>query len=186
MIPLGLGAKILGFFGGVPRWVYIALAVAALIGGGLYAHHRAVKSAYDAAFKAGGEAEAARAKEANRKLAVKQAAITAPIRKANDETNTRIAGDADDLLLRGPGKAAVHCPAPAAARQPQPPAQPASAAAAPMPAEDGATAFVAVPWGWLVGTGKQCDLELAENVAWRSWFARQSAAEQAARLQPKE
>jgi hypothetical protein len=108
MTELGIGAKILGFFGGVPRWVYIALAVAALIGSGLYLHHRAVKSAYDTAYKAGGDAEAARVEKAAKKLEQRAAALTAKIRSKNDETNRRISADADDLRLRGSGKAA--CP----------------------------------------------------------------------------
>lgn len=186
MTELSIGAKILGFFGGLPRWVYIALAVAALIGAGTYAHHRAVKSAYAAAYNQGVTDERARAEAANRKLATHQAAITAPIRKKNDETNTRIAGDANDLRLRGPGKAAVSRPAPSATGQPGAAAQPSGASSAPVPAADGSDPLATVSWRWLVGTGEQCDLERAENISWRDWYAQQTAAEQAAHLQPKE
>jgi hypothetical protein len=185
MTELSIGAKLLGFFKGLPRWVYIALAVAALIGAGVFFHGRAVKRTFDNGFKAGVLANEKSHADAEAKLASKQAAITAPIRKQNDETNARIAGDADDLRLRGPGKARASCQPSAAAGQPGaaghelPDAAGSGAAAA-----DGLSDFAAVPWGWLVGRAEQADLDRAEVLAWRTWYARQAELSQKKEQQP--
>lgn len=160
--------------GKLPRWVYIALAVAGLIALGLHLHSNAVKAAYKAAYNQGRTDERQAQAKAAAKLAIKQAEVTAPIRKKNDETNARIAADANDLRLRGPGKASA-CPSAAArARQPGSASdRPADAAGSGNAAADGMPDFAAVPWAWLVGRAENADLDRAEVIAWRDWYARQ-------------
>lgn len=171
--------------GKLPRWVYIALAVAAILGLGLHLHRKAVKAAYTAAYNQGVTDEGDRRDKANAKLATQQAAITAPIRKQNDETNTRVNRDADALSLSGPGKARVSCPAPAPAGQPSSSDnRPPDVVGGQLLTADGQPDVAAVPWQWLVGRARQADLDRAEALAWRDWYTKNTAAEQAAKHQP--
>jgi hypothetical protein len=173
-----LGLKLLGvgkwLKANVPWqvWAAIALAIALWLGVRWHAHE--VKKTW----KAGYDAAKAEDREAAKNLEARINALTVEIatdeRKKNDAAVNRISADADDLRLRGPGKAA--CPSlpkpPAATGGLEPSAVSSRIAPAELPPDDGANPLAAVSWSWLVGTGKQCDLELAENVSWRNWYQR--------------
>lgn len=139
--------------------------------------HKALKAADRAGYeRARGEDEKVLA-DLRRKLAIasaNMAKVSQDQRSRNDAANRDIVRAADALSVQGPGAAGCSrrpvAAVPAAAGRPQPPAQPVGAAAAAMPAENGADQLAGVPWRWLVGTGKQCDLERAENVAWRGAY----------------
>jgi hypothetical protein len=98
------------------------------------------------------------------KAAEKQTAqISKQLKDRTDEENRRIAGDADTLRLRGPGKAV--CPAlPSSPSNGEGPAKP-DVAGPSLPPDDRA----AVPWGWLTDRAQEHDELLNENKAWRDW-----------------
>jgi hypothetical protein len=104
------------------------------------------------------------AETAKNKAAEKQTAqISKQLRDRTDEENRRIAGDADTLRLRGPGKAV--CPAfPSGPSNGEGPTKPDVAGPA-LPPDDRA----AVPWGWLVQRSEEHDQLLNEVRAWRDW-----------------
>lgn len=107
----------------------------------------------------------------NRKNA-ELADAAAKIRKANDEENRRIAADAHDLRLSGPGRAVCN-PQPAATAGGRVESAPvADAAGSALPSDDRA----AVPWGWLVVRATEHDQLRAEVDSWHTWYARLVAA----------
>jgi hypothetical protein len=164
----------------IPRGVWIALAVVAVIALGAFWHGRAVKHAHDAAYSAGVASEAARIEKKANALAAKATAIAEAVKERNNETNRRIAGDADDLRVRGPGKAACLNPATTAASRHQPSGRPGDAASGQVPVADGLAnslpELAAVPWPWLVDRAEQCDLNRAEVLSWRENYQLQLEA----------
>jgi len=99
------------------------------------------------------------------KAAEKQTAqISKQLRDRTDEENRRIAGDADTLRLRGPGKAV--CPGVPTSPSGHEQAAPDTNVAGPsLPTDERA----AVPWDWLVQRAQEHDELLNENKAWRDW-----------------
>jgi hypothetical protein len=99
------------------------------------------------------------------KAAEKQTAqISKQLKDRTDEENRRIAGDADTLRLRGPGKAV--CPPVSGAPGEHQQATPDTNVAGPsLPTDERA----AVPWNWLVQRAQEHDELLNENKAWRDW-----------------
>jgi len=102
------------------------------------------------------------------KAAEKQTAqISKQLRDRTDEENRRIAGDANALRLRGPGKAV--CPgvptAPGGHKQAAPSSD---APVAQLPNTRGAE-LIALPFDDTIGFGKSYDELLNENKAWRDW-----------------
>jgi hypothetical protein len=95
------------------------------------------------------------------------AKLTREIRNRTDEENRRIAGDADAVRLRGPGKAVCRA-APAAASGHEPVGGNGDASRPQVPSDDRA----AVPWEWLTDRAEQSDLNRAEVLAWRDWYRR--------------
>jgi hypothetical protein len=93
--------------------------------------------------------------------------ISKDIRGKTDEQNRRIAGDADAVLVSGPGKAVCR-PAPAAAGGHDQAGGKPDAPGPQVPPADSA----AVPWPWLVQRAEQADLNRAEVLAWREWYDR--------------
>ena len=177
---IGLGAAVSaagGFFGKMPRWAWIALAVAVALLAGFLWHQLAAHKAIDAAEKRGEERAYAnvekQARELERKANALNAKITAEMRKRNDEENRRIAAAADDLRLHGPGAARCADPAflSAGAGRHDAPGRGSDAPGPPVPSDERA----AVPWGWLVGRAEQHDLNRAEALAWREWHRRFTA-----------
>jgi hypothetical protein len=102
------------------------------------------------------------------KAAEKQAAqISMQLRDRTNEENRRIAGDADTLRLRGPGKAV--CPAlPSSPGGHQQAAPSSDAPVAQLPNTRGAE-LIALPFDDTIGFGKSYDELLNENKAWRDW-----------------
>jgi len=102
------------------------------------------------------------------KAAEKQTAqISKQLRDRTDEENRRIAGDADALRLRGPGKAV--CPAlPSSPGGHQQAAPSSDAPVAQLPNTRGAE-LIALPFDDTIGFGKSYDELLNENKAWRDW-----------------
>jgi hypothetical protein len=186
----------------VPRWAWIALAVVLLLVAGAIWHHHKAQAAIDDAVSA---AVTARDAQWQKRLDQAQAdalawkgkaeanarTISDLKRKQHDEDLRRIADDAGDLRLRGPGAAAApdcrpgdHPGLPAAAGRPEQSGRAGSAAPGALPAANGAAGLsgavaerlAIVPWGWLVDVGKGSDDSRAENLTWRSWYADQYAA----------
>jgi hypothetical protein len=107
---ISLGAKLLGFAKKYWLYIAIAIAVAAAFAGGLHWYHGQIA----AAEKRGEEREAQHVLAAVQKIQTNAAKVTAKIRSKNDEKMRAISRDADDLRLRGPGKAVCPYAAPAA------------------------------------------------------------------------
>lgn len=100
-------------------------------------------------------------------------------RQRHDEAVRYNAALADDLRLRGPGKASANLcrpvvPAglPGPAGGPEQPAPDPNAPGPEVPA-DGGQAIV--PWGWQVQRAQEHDNLLAEVTSWRHWYQQQSA-----------
>lgn len=168
--------------GSIPPRVLWALLAMAAIFGAVWWHGFAVQRAFDRGQEAGKmvrdtywKGQIAEWREVGRlwKSAYEAKSRTAAIligeRYAQDLR--RNAALADDLRLRGPGRAGA-CSGPGsianvaggAGRQDGSPA-PADAPTGPMPAGDGQAI---VPWGWLVQRAEEHDRLLAEVTAWRS------------------
>jgi hypothetical protein len=105
------------------------------------------------------------AETAKNKVAEKQTAqISKQLKDRTDEENRRIAGDADTLRLRGPGKAV--CPPVSTAPSEHQQAAPKPDVTGPsLPPDERA----AVPWNWLVQRAQEHDELLNEVQAWRDW-----------------
>ena len=95
------------------------------------------------------------------------AKVSEEIRKRTDEENRRIAAGADDLRVSGPGRSRASC-APAAPGGHVAPSGTGDVAGPQVPTDERA----AVPWQWLVTRAEQADLNRAEVLAWRDWYAR--------------
>jgi hypothetical protein len=154
-------------------WALLALVVALWLGIRWHAHEieQTWQSGYDAGY--------AKAQEEQRQLAAavdkRSTQISNSERSKNDEAVRNIHDSADAISMRGPGKAGANCPSLAAAPSgPEPATEQPSPATASLPPEDREDPLATVSWRWLVGTGKQCDLERAENVSWRNWYQAQA------------
>lgn len=169
-IAIGLGAsRALGFLKRVPRWVWIALAAVALLSVATCTHQRKVKAFGKERYAAGVAYEQARIEKKAKQLAAKAEAMSAKLRSLNNETNRRIAGDADALRVRGAGKAACLNPAtPGAGRRIAPSGNRNDPGLEVSPG-DGQPMLAAVPWSWLVDRAELCDLNRAEVLTWREW-----------------
>lgn len=95
------------------------------------------------------------------------AKVSEEIRKRTDEENRRIAAGADDLRVSGPGRSRVAC-SPATPGGHVAPNGAGDVAGPQVPTDERA----AVPWQWLVTRAEQADLNRAEVLAWRDWYAR--------------
>lgn len=187
------------FFGKVPRWAWIALAIVVLFAGLIIWHQAKARAAIaaaraqqkvvdDTAWQAAFDRERQAATEWRHAAELNAAAISNRTRTNNDETNSHIDAGANDLLLRGPGKAAAcvgpvdHSVVPTAGGQPgagdhRPP----DGTGTVLPGDDGGAQRAVVPWNWLVGRARQCDLDRAEAVTWRDWYQQQAKAWEGAR-----
>lgn len=189
---LGLAARfagVTGFLKRVPRWVWIALAAAAIIAGGVIWHQHRAHAAIAAA-KADQKAadDAAWQKKLDRahadalawkSRAEQQGASIARLNKEKHDVEIRDhAAVADALSLRGPGAAASHCrpgdhsSAAALAGGRNQAAASADAARPQVPAGD----WALVPWDWLVRRGQEHDDLLTDELTRRTADAQQRAA----------
>lgn len=189
---LRIGARLTGaagMFKRIPRWAWIALAVAALLTAGFFWHqhkaHAALKAADESGYaRAVKVYERAlvivrqRAIERRRKAEAEGRAISSKLKERHDEQVRHIAADADALRMRGPGAAAGCRPGdrpglPAAAGGAERGGRSGAAAAGPLSASD---RLALVPWSWLVDGAQQADESRAEVLTWREWYAQQAAA----------
>ena len=167
LIPLALKLSPVGrFLKSIPPKVWIALAVLAALGLGAWMHGRAVKSAYTKAYSAGVTYEAARIEAKAKKLADRATAIAAKLKEQNNVENRRIAGDADAIRLRGPGKAACLNPAIPGTSRRESPARPGDAAVGQLPDRE-RVEFIALPFAGTIAFAERCDLNRAEALTWR-------------------
>lgn len=189
-----LRAVVGSFARSIPGWVWAAAAALLLLGGLTWYHTSAVSSAYDRGKIAGAAAEKkdwqvafAKMKRAAHQWRAESEAqsdrITELTGALHDQTLRDNSVRADDLRLRGPGKAAA-CGRPvadsrlsSAAGSDGRPASPGNAPRGPVPAGDG---FAIVPWGWLVQKAEDHDNLRARVTAWDSWYDQQKAAHDAA------
>jgi len=172
------GAKLAGFFSRAPSWFWIGVAFAVLLLGFQLWHSSRVNAVIAAAEKRGADAAYARVTAKAIALERKAAALAETLRSRNNETNRLIAADADDLRLRGPGKAACPVAAPAAPGGHQPPGGAADAAVAPLPDRERVD-LIALPFAGAIAFAEQCDLNRAEVLTWRQ-FQSELAATHAA------
>ena len=162
-------APIKAALGRIPRWAWIAVAVVAILLVGSCVHKRKVKAFGDERYAAGVKAEGDRIAAKALKLAKDAAEISAKARSLNNETNRRIARDADVIRVSGPGKASCLNPSTPGASRYVPPAGKPDATGPQVPTGDGEALLAAVPWPWLVDRAEQCDLNRAEAETWRAW-----------------
>lgn len=157
---------------GLPRWVLILLAIVAAIGAAAWWHDGAADRAIAAAEKRGAAAENSRLTGRIERL---QAGIEKLGRKATDNIRekanaklARVAVDADDLRLRGAGKASCPGPAatPAASGGRQSTARQADAAVDPLPDRQ-RVELIGMPFAGAVAFAEQHDRCLIEAGAWR-------------------
>lgn len=174
LAPLALKLSPVGrFLKAIPRSVWIALAIALVLFLGWRWHVGAVKDARKEGHTAGVAYEGKRIADKASALKVKADRLAADIRRKNDAQNRAIAGAADDLRLRGPGKAA--CPGTITSR-PGGRVAPGGSVTAPLDQVPDRTGvdLIAVPFADLVGAGERCDLNRGEVLAWREWHRKLS------------
>lgn len=162
----------------IPRWAWIALAVVAILLLGSCVHKRKVKAFGEERYAAGVAYEQARlekkAKELKAKVDALSGKITNQLKAKHDEKVIVINRAADDLRVRGPGKAA--CPgytgvssgpggSVSAGGRP-------NASATGLPDQD----RIVLPFTWTVDNAERCDLNRAEVLTWREWHKQQSEA----------
>lgn len=177
-------ASIYRFF---PPWVWLTLLGVVLVLAFAYWHGLQVGHALNDARKEGAKtADAAwqkrfddmkvEAEEWRGKAESAQAKLSQEERLRH-EAETRVITDrADDLRVRGPGKAQAcpgpvdHSSVPAASGQPGAGGGQSDDGGRGVPPED----WAAVPWGWLVNRAEQCDIDRSEVLTWRHWYSEQS------------
>lgn len=173
----------------VPGKVWVALAIIAALVAAFFVHQHIAGERLQARYNAGyaqGRLDATKAQiAAQAKADAAAKAINTTIRKKTDEEDRHIARDADDLRVRGPGKAA--CPGVAAPRRP------ASGHVAVGGAPDAAVGqvpggggvdLIAVPFADLIDFAEHADRNRAEVNAWRESDRKQG--ELADQSKPKE
>lgn len=166
------------FLGRIPRTAWIALAVIAILALGTCAHKRAVKKFGNERYAAGVAYEQARlekkAKELKAKADAMTGKITTQLRTKHDEKVVVITRAADDLRVRGPGKAS--CPGnpgiPASSGRSDAASGRTDAPATGLPEQD----RIALPFGYAVNQAEVCDLNRTEVLTWREWHKQQSEA----------
>lgn len=89
----------------VPKWVWIALAGAALVLLGLWWHSGKVKAFGDERYRAGWESRGQVIDVLQKRLAAKDAELARALRSKHNEQIRRIAVAADAVRVRGPGQA---------------------------------------------------------------------------------
>lgn len=150
----------------VPRWVWIGVAVVAILLLGTCAHKRAVKKFGEERYAAGVAHEQARMAEKVRKQVEADSRRAEKLRSENNETNRIIDRDADALRVRGAGKAACLNPATASPGRRVEAARPADAAVDQVPDRAGAE-LIAMPFADALSFAESHDKCIAEAMTWR-------------------
>lgn len=184
-------------FAAIPPKVWLVLAALALLGGAYWYHRSTMADAYEAGKVAGAAARDAKwqasfdrmeaaADQWRTNFEQSTSTITERIRDENAAELRRIGARADGLRLRGPGQAtapacavregAARLPSPTGG--PQPTGQPVANGMAGLPDEE---PLALVPWPDLVQRSEAADADAAEVKAWRTWYAKQKDAWEAAR-----
>lgn len=185
-----LRETVLGVLKSIPPRLWYGIAGLLLIGALLWWHSSKVSAAHEAG-RIAGRAEVQTeidlwrqaARDWKRATDHKTQTISILIGERYDQDLRRNAALADDLRLRGPGKAAAchgsgrDTGVAASSGEYLGPAAPADAPRDQVPAGDG---FAIVPWGWLVQRAEDHDRLLSESNAWRTWFDGQRRAHEAA------
>jgi hypothetical protein len=160
--------------GRVPRAVWIALAVIAVLFVGVRVHSGKVKAYGKAQFEAGRNSAKADMVALQVKLNAANAKIAADMRIKNDAKANAIRDDATRLSVRGPGKAA--CPAVIPSRSGGSVAPGGQGNAAVDQVPDGERVdLIGLPFAGAVAGAEQADLNRAEVLSWREWYAKMSA-----------
>lgn len=162
--------------GRIPRWAWLALAVALILLGGWRWHVNSVRHADRAGYaralaevKAKSDRVVKAANDATAKATNLAVIINREERARADEENRRSAGLASELRGLRPVQP-LHCRVASAAAVP---GSPGGRAAIDRPAD---APVVAVDWQWLIDRAEQADLNRTEVLAWRSWHDKQSTA----------
>jgi multidrug efflux pump subunit AcrA (membrane-fusion protein) len=178
------------FFGSVPKWCWIALAGAVALAGGLLWHHSAAvrhddavraqqKAADESAFAKQAAAVARQAASIRKQTEQLLSAISQVERNRNAQANRATVAAADDLRLRGPGKASCGpldysgVPASPGGHDATIGKTNAPVAAVPDPQR---VELIALPFAGTVNAAEVCDMNRNENATWRDWYAREYAA----------
>lgn len=149
----------------VPRWLWFALLFAAIIAAGAWWHGRKVEAFGQERFAAGYAKAVDDGKKRVAKVERKSAEITAKIRRKTDEDIGRINRHADDLRLRGPGRAV--CPAHAAAAGGPEPGRGAAAAGMDRLPDTERVDIIAMPYDDTIRRSATADANRREVLAYR-------------------
>jgi hypothetical protein len=165
----------------IPPKVKLALliAAAALIMFLLHQHiaHKALQARYDAGFADGHARAQAEQKVAQATAAARSERINSQVRKQSDEKDRHIVADADDLRLRGPGKAVCSgvAAAPGGAGGRVAASRPADASVDQVPDPE-RPPLIALPFAGTIAFAEQCDRNRNEALSWREADRRQKEA----------
>lgn len=160
----------------IPGWLWITIAVIALLIAGTVWHQRHARAALAAAEKAGEDKAysniAAQAAELTTEANTLNAKISTNIRSKTDAENSRVVTQYRTLLVRGPGKAACTSVTgfPASAGGSEPSASQVRDSVDPVPAGGGAE-LIALPFAGAVAGAGEHDQLLNEDRAWREWYS---------------
>lgn len=185
-----LRATAMGILQSIPARIWYALAIMAVLFGLVWWHGSTVNAAREEG-RLSGRAEVQTeidlwrqaAQDWKRATDHKTQTISILIGERYDQDLRRNAALADDLRLRGPGKAAAcngsgrDTGMAASSGEYLGPAAPADAPRDQVPAGDW---YAIVPWGWLVQRAEDHDRLLSESNAWRTWYDGQRRAHEAA------
>lgn len=195
MMP-GLRLAVSGIIAAIPPRILLALGAAVLLGGAFWLHQARAAGQIKAARAAGYAAGVAEMKQSfdtlhGAVLTWKQAhqntaaALSDANRRRFDEDLRANAARADDLRLRGPGRASAADCRPgsraglaAAAGGPQPVGGRADGPVAPVPPDE---PLALVPWADFVARSEDADADRSEALTWRNWYQEQVKALNAAK-----
>jgi hypothetical protein len=162
------------FFGGVPRKVWIALAIAAAAGAliflGVRWYHNKIEAADAAGYARAEQDIAAKAKALKDKVDALTLKITQRLKDKNNEAHRRIDADVRTVLVRGPGKASC----PGYSSVPAKPGGYVSPSGQPGAAVDtvpnsGGIDLIALPFAGAVGLAELNDKCRADLLSYREW-----------------
>ena len=178
----------LGLLDRLPSWLIYGLTGVLVLGGAYLWHGHTVKVARHEGYVAGEAAADGAWQSSFHKMQqasniwrglyeTKSDMLSNEIRKNHEQDLRANATRADDLRLRGPGKAALgYCgpqPSTVVAGPAGGPDAPAAQPGAPPAEVPGGDRQAVLSWGFVVRTGQEHDDAVAENAAWRAWYVRQ-------------
>jgi hypothetical protein len=167
--------------------VWLVIAAIAVVVGAYFLHqhfaHKALKTAHDAGYAEGVRDNEAAHVAAQGMANARAEQINSKIRSKSDEEARTVTHTADDLRLRGPGKAV--CPglatAPGAASGHVAAGGPGDAAVGQVLDPERPT-LIALPFAPTIAFAEQCDLNRSEALSWRESDKQQRAGSE--KLEP--